>query len=182
MIPVGPFVEPIGPRLNPFPIFDWRLRIEEKCHTAWGENARDLLTCHLALATCHCQIHQVVCVGKVYPVKRVDRHVAAQPQRSDVCTGGFNVSCVDIKTVDEIAVTCSQSGGEFAVPTTDVHDQPTLHAGRVEDFPNKLAVVGISDAYDHRDRCTNKSDPDKSIAYESCSHYRCLLVFGRVDC
>ena len=57
-----------------------------------------------------------------------------------MCAGGFNVPWIGIETVDEIAVTGSQTGGEFAIPATDMHDQPTLHTACAEDLGGPIVA------------------------------------------
>ena len=109
---MSPVVDLFRPGISPFPIFDFRLPIDEECHTAWGQNPHEFfIPYHVSCIPYHYQIHEIVGIGKMVFRPILDGDLAIKPAFPNVSAGLLNGRFASAQSLDKILLVCVQGGG-----------------------------------------------------------------------
>ena len=105
------------------------LRVKSKGHTAWGQNARDFLTCHLPFVVCHDQkIHHTVGIGKKGAFPRHGGHLTVQARVANPAAHLLESVAVPHQPLHQYVGRLGQRYGQGRVPAPCVHDQTAMEA------------------------------------------------------
>ena len=87
----------------------------------------------------HQKIDQIIRVGQRLAVPTVDRHLAVNPQRTDVGLRLADVFPVGVQPLDQVSVTGTECRGERPVAGTQMDDESALAANSL----NELRGLGF---------------------------------------
>ena len=132
---VCPFVDFFGPGLDDlFP----RATASDECDAIGGEGAEYFVFLKLLCVLGYDQVYEIVGVGQELAVPLIDADGAVDSLLDNVGSGGGDVFCVGIETVDEVSIAGAQGCCELAVGAAEVDDQAAFDAGELEQLGGVL--------------------------------------------
>ena len=164
---VGPVVDIVGPRSDGFAP---RAVAANVGHAAGAKDPHQLLLGDLSKILGDDQVHQVVDVGQMLPVKQFGRHSPAEVGRLNVRPGLGNIGRIGIESLDDKRTADPKGCGQTPVVAAELDYQATLDTGGFQD------LVGRLTGRDRRGRLNCKKNRT-----QGCQSHSSLLNSHHID-